>query len=129
MSTHNYQTFGVGGILPGSSVTTNRGSTLRYSVARLAFFAFFLVGVTFLVLGPITAVIAFIRLQVFPNGQPQIVTLPPTSPEDVRSFKLQISATQLSYVQTNGPFCSYNAYTYGGSSPGPRIEVDPGERF
>lgn len=130
MSGHNYQTFGGGGILPGSSVTTNRGrDSLRYSVVRLAFFAFFLVGVAFLVLGPITAIIAFIRLQVFPNGQSQTVTHPPTFPEDIKTFKLQIFPTQLSYIETNGPFCTYTAYTYGGSSPGPRIEVDPGERF
>jgi FtsP/CotA-like multicopper oxidase with cupredoxin domain len=131
MSSHNYQTFGGGGILPGSSVaaTHRGGNSIRYSFMKLVFYAFFLVAVAFLVLGPITALVAFIRLQVFPDGQPTMVTHPPTFPTEMRTFRLQIIPKQVSYTMTNGPFCTYNAYTYGGSSPGPRVEVDPGEQF
>ena len=138
-----YQTFGFGpSAAPGLSRQSSTGSRSsragserfdvyrRYppSISRLIWFACILLLIALLLLGPISFVVAFIRLNILPAGFGGIIPIPPNNGNDQKQFILNVEPVLVEFP-TMGPQCRYWIYSYGGTQPGPSIYVDSGSRF
>ena len=135
-----YQTFeGRPLIRGGQGETVNNSEVIhvnhRYpNAGRLVCFAIILTIVALLAMGPLTFVVAIIRLKIFPAqgsdppAAPGLATPPPTFRSQRKTFSLQLTPTRVQYPEA-GDKCAYHVYTYGGTMPGPAIYAEPGMTF